>query len=285
MSIENKRFVQTANGVKLAVREGGTGECVALFHCSASSGKQWERLADELGTRFHVIAPDLIGYGSSAEWHGHGPLTLAEHARAMLEVLGDSDGLHLVGHSYGGALAVRVALELGARLQSLTLIEPSAFHLLRRGDAGEVGFWYEISSMAADVWHGARSGDLHGGMARFIDYWSGPGAWNDLNEDMQARLAAQVNTVATDFAVLFSELGGLSDLARVEAPVLILQGTRSPGPSRRLCAMLADVLPDSRIRIVEGAGHMSPLTHADQVNGYIRDHLFKHGRQEALAAA
>ncbi|MCK4867091.1 MAG: alpha/beta hydrolase, partial [Alphaproteobacteria bacterium] len=286
MSFDRKYIATAANGARITVREAGAGEDVLLFHCSAGSGKQWDGLSGLLGNQFHSIAPDLIGYGGSERWSGHGPLTLAEQARTMLATLdGDADGVHLVGHSCGGAVAMRAALELGARLRSLTLIEPSAFHLLRRGDPGEVGFWYEISDLAADVWHGARSGDAHGGMARFIDYWSGPGAWNDLRDDVRDRLAEQIGTVAIDFAVLFSETSPIADFARIEAPVLILQGSHSPAPSRRLCEMLNATLPNCQLRTIEGASHMSPLTHAAEVNAHIRDHLFLHGVAPCAAAA
>lgn len=286
MAFDRKHVVTAANGTKINVRKAGAGEDVLLFHCSAGSGRQWEGLGDLLGDEFHAVAPDLMGYGGSEGWPGHGPLSLAEQARTMLGTLDDGEGgVHLVGHSCGGAVAMRAALELGPRLCSLTLIEPSAFHLLRRGDPGESGFWYEIYNVAADVWHGARSGDSHGGMARFIDYWSGPGAWSDLQDDIQDRLAEQIGTVAIDFAVLFSETSGIADFAKIMAPVLILQGSHSPAPSRWLCAMLNATLPNCQLRTVEGAGHMSPLTHAAEVNAHIRDHLFPHGAAPGAVAA
>ena len=286
MAFDRKHYFTAANGAIISAREAGYGEDVLLFHCSASSGKQWDGLTDLLGDEFHAVAPDLMGYGGSEGWPGRGPLTLAEQARTMLASLGDhADGVHLVGHSCGGAVAMRAALELGSRLRSLTLIEPSAFHLLRRGDPGEIGFWYEISNVAADVWHGVRSGDAHGGMARFVDYWSGAGAWSVLRDDMQDRLAAQISTVATDFAVLFSETSGIAEFAAIEAPVLILQGSHSPAPSRRLCALLNTALPNSRLRTIEGAGHMSPMSHAFEVNGRIRDHLFQHAAPLRAIAA
>lgn len=287
MSLIRKSQFGTGNGMQVAFREAGLGEAVLMFHCSASSGGQWEKLMEQAAVGFHAMAPDMVGYGASGDWLGRGPLTLAVQAGMMLELAGKSrgGGVHLVGHSCGGAVALRAALALGPRLRSLTLIEPSVFHLLRRGDPGEVGLWYEISNIAADVWHGVRSGDVHGGMARFIDYWSGPGAWSVLQDDIQDRLARQANRVATDFAVLFSETTGLEDYGAIQAPVQILQGSLSPAPSRRLCAMLESALPNSRLRIVEGAGHMSPMTHAAEVNGHILEHLSLRGTLQPSAAA
>ena len=48
---------------------------------------------------------------------------------------------------------------------------------------------------------------------------------------------------------------------------------RSPQPTRRICELLATTLRDARLRIVEGAGHMSPLTHRDAVNALVAEHL------------
>jgi pimeloyl-ACP methyl ester carboxylesterase len=286
MGFDRKHFAVSEEGVRVSTRESGVGENVLMLHCSASSGRQWEALAAQLDQDFHVAAPDMVGYGGSDAWPGRGPLTLKRHARAMFSTLNDStEGVHVVGHSCGGALAMRAALELGPKLKSLTLVEPSAFHLLRRGDPGEVGFWYEISNVAADVWHGARSGDARGAMARFVDYWSGPGSWGVLGDAMQDRLAAQVNAVAIDFAALFSETTDIADFAAIEAPVLILQGSMSPAPSRRICSMLNAAFSNSKLYAIEGAGHMSPLTHTAQVNGHIRDHLFRNGRAGVRAAA
>jgi pimeloyl-ACP methyl ester carboxylesterase len=286
MAFDRKHYFTAANGAVISAREAGYGEDILMFHCSASSGKQWDGLTDLLDDQFHAVAPDLMGYGGSEGWPGRGPLTLVEQARAMLESLGDdTDGVHLVGHSCGGAVAMRAALELGSRLRSLTLIEPSAFHLLRRGDPGEIGHWSEISNVASDVLHGVRSGDVHGGMARFVDYWSGDGAWSVLRDDVQDRLSEQLGTVAVDFAALFSETSGIADFAKIKAPVLILQGSHSPAPSRRLCTLLNAALPNSRLQTIEGAGHMSPQSHAMEVNARIRDHLFLHGASPQAVAA
>jgi pimeloyl-ACP methyl ester carboxylesterase len=78
------------------------------------------------------VALDLYGYGESDSWPGNGPFTLTAEAALADAVLPTGNGLiHLVGHSYGGAVALRFATQYPERLRSLVLIEPVAFHLLR----------------------------------------------------------------------------------------------------------------------------------------------------------
>jgi len=56
-------------------------------------------------------------------------------------------------------------------------------------------------------------------------------------------------------------------------PTLVVQGACSPFPTRRICELLAAVLPDGQLMKVEGSGHMAPLTHRDAVNAAIAAHL------------
>lgn len=83
-----------------------------LVHCSASSARQWKALADQLG-RFQSVALDLYGHGNRKRWHGTGPLSLSEEAAAIGGACPDGAPFHLVGHSYGGAVALRFALASG----------------------------------------------------------------------------------------------------------------------------------------------------------------------------
>jgi len=68
-------------------------------------------------------------------------------------------------------------------------------------------------------------------------------------------------------------------------PTLLLQGGRSPLPGRRICGQLARVLPESRLEVLEGAGHMLPLTHAERVNTLVAEHLDGVRRDQAFEYA
>jgi len=149
---------------------------VVLLHCSGSSGAQWRPLAAALGKRYQVFAPDLIGYGASRPWVG-GEFSLAREAAAVRSLIGHLDEtVHLVGHSYGGAVALNIARTRPELLRSLTLVEPSAFHLLRGGDATDLAALREITAVPFDARAALAAGDDCGGFGRFVDYWSGPEA-------------------------------------------------------------------------------------------------------------
>src|SRR5436190_3588558 len=165
---------------------------VVLLHCSGSSGAQWRALMAQLDGHYQVAAPDLIGYGATAPWSG-GEFSLAREAAEVRSLIGRLQRpVHLVGHSYGGGVALHIARTRPELLRSLTLVEPSAFHLLRGGDAIDAAAWREITDVAAEARGALGVGDYGGGFGRFVDYWSGPGSWQAMPHDKRAVFAAQL---------------------------------------------------------------------------------------------
>lgn len=255
----------------LSVRAGRSAP-VVLVPCSAGSSRQWKSLIEQLGG-FTSIALDLRGHGSRGGWHGEGPFSLEEEAAAIGEAYAGGAPFHLVGHSYGGAVALKFALHFPERLRSLTLIEPSCFHVLRSAHGDHDHLLDEIRGVAEGVNRGVISGDYRRGMAGFIDYWSGAGSWDALSEARKAQFADLAVHIAHHFWSLLEEPTPLSAYAAIDVPTLILCGTKSPAPSRTIARLLAETLPQSRHRTVRDAGHMSPITHPADVNPLIVAHI------------
>lgn len=262
------------NGTRFEYTDYGRGEPVIALHCSAGSGGQWRRLADALGERFRVLAPDLHGCGGTSSWPGHRPITLTDEAAivgALLDACGGA--AHLVGHSFGGAVALHAARLHAPRVRSLALFEPVAFHLLRDGDDRDASALREISEVAEMVTRAVASGDFLAGFGRFVDYWSGPGAWAAVPEAKRPAMSGSLGAVALNFWAALSEPMRARQFAGVDVPTLVLVGERSPLAGRRVAGRVAEVLPDARLVRLDGAGHMAPVTHAEAVNELIRAHL------------
>ena len=105
---------------------------MALFlHCSGSGPRQWQPITAALAGHVDCVAPTLIGYGEGESWRGGQPLTLDDEVDHLAEHLyANPDGVHLVGHSYGAAIALQAALRHPHQVRSLTLYEPVRFSML-----------------------------------------------------------------------------------------------------------------------------------------------------------
>jgi len=280
----------TVKGVEIAFDDSQpTEDCrgtVVLLHSSASSRAQWRALTADLRTCYHIIAPDLHGYGETGDWHGRRSLTLADEAEIVAAMIARADGpIHLVGHSYGGAVALRFAFERPDLLRSLALIEPVAFHLLRHRGCSEHPHCseHDLLSRVRDIAE-TVAGDSVRGMACFVDFWNGAGAWSQLREKTRTDLARRAGKVALDFQATLEEPVPPAAYRRISVPSRILRGETSPPVAQAIAARLAAVLPEATLDVIPGAGHMLPLTHAAAVNAVIAAHLSDTDESAPLAA-
>jgi pimeloyl-ACP methyl ester carboxylesterase len=247
---------------------------VIALHCSGADASQWGALVDELGERHDVLAPEHYGCASSGPWTGEQAFTLsAEAARTIVLIDNHDDKVHLVGHSYGGAVALHVALARPLRIASMALYEPSAFHLLRQMGGPGIQAYAEIGSIAQSVGDAVLAGDYHGAAAGFVDYWNGRGAWSAMRPAVQNALSRWAPTCPLDFRALMLEPTPVEAYRELDVPVLILRGEHAPRPTRLIAEGLRDALPAGDLQVIAGAGHMGPFTHAKDVAARIRRHI------------
>jgi pimeloyl-ACP methyl ester carboxylesterase len=95
---------------------GSSGPLVILVHSSVSGARQWRRLMDDLKDDFHVRAVNLYGYGRTPPWSIDAPQSLDDQARLVETALPtNADTFCVVGHSFGGSVAMKLATRLPRR--------------------------------------------------------------------------------------------------------------------------------------------------------------------------
>jgi pimeloyl-ACP methyl ester carboxylesterase len=257
----------------MPMRQSADGRVIAL-HCSGAGAGQWRQLGTALAPRFELSAPEHFGTAATGPWSGVHVFTLADEAERTLALIDAVDeGVHLVGHSYGGGVALHVAMRRPDRIASLSLYEPSAFHLLgglgREGEAARE----EIVGVMRSCAEGVVSGDFRSAVMRFVDYWNGTGAFELLRPDIKAGLTQWLPKAVLDFRALLCEPTPLAAYRRLRCPVLLLRGEHAPNPTRHIAKVLWETVPSGHLRTIAGAGHMGPLTHAAAVNAAIVAHI------------
>jgi pimeloyl-ACP methyl ester carboxylesterase len=246
----------------------GRGRPVVLLHSSMGSKGQWRALVERMRRSHRLIAIDLHGYGSTPMPAAPDTFTLQHEVALVDSVLRigllPGERFHLVGHSYGAAVALRMAQRQPQRLHSLVLFEPVALHLLPAAHPGRCA----LERVRDQMLQCARDGDARLGAEHFIDYWMGAGSFRQLPAKAQQTLASLVPKTALDFAAASRETLRAEDYRRIGVPTCLLSGSSGPPPPHDVLDVLAAVLPQARRQRVPG-GHMAPVTHADLVNPVI----------------
>ena len=257
----------------ISYREAGTGFPVICLHASASGPGQWRALMARVAGRYRVLAPSRIGYGGNAPWPGDRPARLEDEVAALaplLDLVGPS--FALVGHSFGGAVALKAAIMYPERVRAVVVYEPVLFSpLVRHQQSAPVTT--EFVALAEETIHAVATGDLAGAAARFVDYWGGPGTWDATPDERRGAILEGTRQLPAEWQCSLGEPDILADVATLAVPTLYLTGTTSPDPARAVANLLAPALARGEWQELDGVGHMGPVTHPDRVNAAIERFL------------
>ena len=242
--------------------DAGTGPLVVLLHASLSNARQWGALTEALEPRYALRALNLFGYGRTPAWPAPAAPTLDDYAELVLAAIpADAAHVTLIGHSFGGAVAMQAARRLGQRAAMLVLLEPSIFALLEM--CGRREAHAEIAAVARDT-------ALHPpepAAERFIDYWSGPGAWAATPETRRAAYRRGIGLVRNEFAAAFGACLTLDEWrASLPRRTLVTFAADTTRPSREIADLLSLARAGWDFARINSGGHMAPLTRPELVN-------------------
>jgi pimeloyl-ACP methyl ester carboxylesterase len=250
----------------LHVERAGSGAPVVLLHSSGLSGRQWKRLASQIVSRgLRSVAPDLTGHGASGPLVEPQAFSFREDVARTIALLQAEGPSHLVGHSYGGLVALQATGRAPSLVRSLVLYDPVAFGVLDPvEDAGAVR---ELASL--DLTWGPGEVDRERWLRTFVDYWGGgAGAWSALREEARAEFRRVAWAVREGVRSLMEDATPASSYRLITAPILVITGAQSPLAAQTVVKRLGESL-GARTVTVPGAGHMGPMTHADAVNAAV----------------
>jgi pimeloyl-ACP methyl ester carboxylesterase len=254
--------------------EAGNGPLVVLVHSSMAGARQWSGLIRALSEGHRVRAVNLFGYGGTPSWPGAEPPTLDDFAELVVQAVPRNERhVRLVGHSFGGAVAMQVAAHrLRGQVDRLVLIEPSLFHLLDDGE--DRSAYREILSLSHETRGLIAAGELQLAAERFIDYWCGDGAWATNSPERMALFAGQIRLLANEWNAALGGSGDAAEWARLlPSQTMLVAGANTTRPAQAILERLWENRPEWDFASIHDAGHMAPVTHPEVVNPLIRRFL------------
>ncbi|MET8428562.1 alpha/beta hydrolase [Nocardia sp. NPDC004860] len=261
-------------GRQIYFNEAGSGSAVVLLHGGgpgASGLSNYSRNIEALAQRFHVIVPDMPGYGQSSKWIDPAdPFgDLARAVGGLLDELGVASA-HLIGNSYGGAAALRLAMDRPEKVNRLILMGPGGVGTTRA---------LPTAGLQQLLNYYTGGGPSREKLTRFIrEYlvFDGDAVPEEL---IEARYQASLDPAVVANPPLRRPSGPLalrtllrmdftrdSRLHKVEQPTLVVWGTGDKVNRPEGGRMLVDAMPNCDLYLAANTGHWVQWERADLFN-------------------
>jgi pimeloyl-ACP methyl ester carboxylesterase len=235
------------------------------LHCNLGHSGAFRGLSAGLEDLLTLEAPDMPGHGRSVPYREEVPT-----GQWMLDaiVVRITEPVHVIGHSYGGLIGLRLALLRPDLVRSLSLYEPVTM-LGARAKAPEAVAHNQAHMERVFALYDA--GDTEGAVRLFVEEWGGGVPWEMLPEETRAAFQAQAGFVMASQLDVLHDVGEIMPrLGQIEVPVVVMDGALSPAIMKPACDYVAEHVQNGRRVTVAGAGHMGAITHAAEVAVEVR---------------
>jgi pimeloyl-ACP methyl ester carboxylesterase len=251
--------------IRLYYEEHGTGDPILCIHGTSSSAMIWGKAVEELARLGRVIVYDRRGCTRSQRPQPYLTTSVSEHgddAAALLDALAAIPAI-VIGRSYGGEVAIDLALRYPERVRALVLLEAAILSL-----SPDAQRWAE--EVNDDVQAAAATRGDNAVAEVFLRHVLGDATWQQFPQAAKRMFIDNSPAILAEFSG-----GGLHvdsvALARIQQPTLLVTATDSPEAFRQVADAMAAAIPNARTVFVGGGHLVNPAEPA--VLSFIQDVL------------
>jgi pimeloyl-ACP methyl ester carboxylesterase len=254
--------VTVINGVRLFWEQtGDSGVPLVLVHGSWGDHHNWDAVVPALAQSFRVFTYDRRGHSQSERLPTQGSIEEDVADLAAFITANKLAPAHIVGNSFGAAIAVKLAAAQPALCATLSIHEPPLIGMI-----GEDPVFPEVRQRIGAVLATLKSGDMESGARQFVENVAlGPGMWEKLPPDLRQTFIFNAPTWIDEMnepeSVMTVDLDRLRTFTR---PTLLSEGDQSPSFFAVILKKLASTLPQAQHHVYRGGGHIPHLTHPDE---------------------
>lgn len=268
-----------ANDLDIYYEERGEGTPILCIHGTSSSALVWGREMGEISARGRCIMYDRRGCFRSERPDPYDTTAVTDHgddAAALLDALDAAPAL-IIGRSYGGAIAVDVALRYPNKVIALALLEPALMTL----DPGTAEWGDPFAARILEI----AERDPSGVAQAFLTEVVGDEAWQSFPNELKQMFIGNGPAIAAEFRGGDLDVS-VDELRTIRQRSLVVTSKESPEPFRKVDAVLVDALPNSEHAWVEGGHLISPahprvMEFVDQVVASMPEPFSRYLRQRS----
>lgn len=248
----------------------GSGLPIVFIHGSYATTATWKKMLQQLAKSNHCISIRLPGHGGAPAADDFSAPTIETELAIIEQVVHQvtDQPLHLVGHSYGGVVALAQALKGNLDLSLMTLFEPVAVWLLEVMKNEEMDKHVKefLAKYREDVAQGVPYA-----CGQVIDFWGGKNAFEPLPDFIKDGMTPLVANNIRHWDICTTVCNTPLDLQKLSTPTQVVCGSRSNKVAHAISDHLRETIPHSKKYVIEGASHFLVTSHVDECLSVLAD--------------
>ncbi len=236
---------------------------IVFLHGSFANSQSWKKIRKLLGDQATTCAVDLPGHGKCPGPDDYdAPSIISEFNAIKVQLAGKincEDGVHLVGHSYGGVVALSAAMTGALPVKQLTLFEPvdvSVFPVFGEAEAAK-----QIDEFVNGYLTAYASGEKNV-FKRVIDFWGGAGSYDQLPDHIVEHMISLTQDNIRHWHLCKVNGKSIEEYQSFNIPVTLVHGSGSNDVAKTICSSLHRNLPQRALYEIKGASHFMITSHA-----------------------
>lgn len=241
----------------------GRGSPIVFIHGSYASTSTWKKMVEQLSTKHLCISIKLPGHCGTPDPEDFSHPTVDTELEIIEQVVRSlSDApVHLVGHSFGGVIALAQALKGSLNLSQLTLFEPVSVWVLDRARDERMSMHVQAFM---NRYHQAVSRKETYACGQVIDFWGGEGVFETLPDFIKEGMEPLVENNIRHWNIDASITSELSELQAFRIPTRLVCGSQSNAVAHAIVDHLSQHIPNSKKYVLEGASHFLVTSHTTE---------------------
>ncbi len=243
--------------------EQGSGSPIVFIHGSYATTSTWKKMIEQLAANHRCISIKLPGHCGTPDPNDFSDPTIETELEILEQVvkLLTDEPIHLVGHSYGGVIALAQALKGNLNLSQVSLFEPVAVWVLNR--AGDKEMSVRVQEFLTKYRQEASNKKPYA-CGHVIEFWGGKGAFESLPDFIKDSMEPLVKNNIRHWDICAATCNDLTDLQKCAVPTRLVCGDKSNPVANSICDHLRKQMPNSKKYVIEGASHFLVTSHTNE---------------------
>ena len=252
----------------------GSGSPIVFIHGSFATTSTWKKIVDHMAKDHHCISIKLPGHGGAPAPTDIDSPTIDTELQVVEQVVNTLTDrpIHMVGHSYGGVVALAQALKGNLQIQNMTLYEPVAAWLF--SIARDEDMLQTISNFSKKYRLAAEKNEDN--VSRYvIDFWAGEGTFEQLPAFIKDSMKTMVTNNLRHWDICDNIVHTRKDLENCDIPTRLVCGSGSNIVAHELVKQLDQLMPVTKSYVIDGASHFLVTSHVSECLSVLRSEPFK----------